>query len=77
MRSLRAINLNLLPPLQVLLRFRQVSRAAKALNMSQSSVSEVLGALRHLSMTSCWSPREIACGSPRSGNVSKRRSRRR
>jgi len=48
MRSLRAINLNLLPPLQVLLRFRQVSRAAKALNMSQSSVSEVLGALRHL-----------------------------
>src|ERR1700726_837807 len=47
-RSLRAINLNLLPALRVLLRFRQVSRAAKALNMSQSSVSELLGALRHL-----------------------------
>ena len=48
MRSIRAVNLNLLPALRVLLRFRQVSRAAKALNMSQSSVSEVLGALRHL-----------------------------
>ena len=48
MRSIRAVNLNLLPALRVLLRFRQVSRAAKALNMSQSSVSEALGALRHL-----------------------------
>ena len=48
MRSIRAVNLNLLPALRVLLRFRQVSRAAKALNMSQSSVSEILGALRHL-----------------------------
>ena len=47
-RSLRAVNLNLLPALRVLLRFRQVSRAAKALNMSQSSVSEILGSLRHL-----------------------------
>jgi LysR family transcriptional regulator, nod-box dependent transcriptional activator len=47
-RSLRAVNLNLLPALRVLLRFRQVSRAAKALNMSQSSVSEALGGLRHL-----------------------------
>ena len=48
MRSIRAVNLNLIPALRVLLRFRQVSRAAKALNMSQSSVSELLGALRHL-----------------------------
>jgi DNA-binding transcriptional LysR family regulator len=47
-RSIRAVNLNLIPALRVLLRFRQVSRAAKALNMSQSSVSELLGALRHL-----------------------------
>jgi LysR family transcriptional regulator, nod-box dependent transcriptional activator len=48
MRNIRAVNLNLIPALRVLLRFRQVSRAAKALNMSQSSVSELLGALRHL-----------------------------
>src|ERR1700730_2331642 len=48
MCSIRAVNLNLIPALRVLLRFRQVSRAAKTLNMSQSSVSELLGALRHL-----------------------------
>lgn len=46
MRNLRSFNLNLLPILRELLRKRNVSRAAIALNMSQSSVSEALGRLR-------------------------------
>lgn len=48
MRNLRSANLNLLPILQVLLRHQHVTHAARALNMSQSSVSEALGKLRHL-----------------------------
>ncbi|MDB5582986.1 MAG: LysR family transcriptional regulator [Bradyrhizobium sp.] len=48
MRNLRSANLNLLPVLRVLLRHRHVTHAARALNMSQSSVSEALGKLRHL-----------------------------
>ena len=48
MRNLRSANLNLLPILRVLLRYKHVTLAARALNMSQSSVSEALGKLRHL-----------------------------
>ena len=45
---LRAINLNLLPILRELLRHRKVSQAAKALNMSQSAVSDALARLRYI-----------------------------
>jgi DNA-binding transcriptional LysR family regulator len=45
---LRAINLNLLPILRELLRYRRVSQAAKALNMSQSAVSDALARLRYI-----------------------------
>jgi DNA-binding transcriptional LysR family regulator len=45
---LRAINLNLLPVLRELLRYRKASQAAKALNMSQSAVSDALARLRYL-----------------------------
>jgi DNA-binding transcriptional LysR family regulator len=48
MRNLRSANLNLLPILRVLLRHQHVTHAARALNMSQSSVSEALGKLRHM-----------------------------
>lgn len=48
MRNLRAANLNLLPVLRVLLRYRNVTNAARAMNVSQSSVSEALGKLRHM-----------------------------
>jgi LysR family transcriptional regulator, nod-box dependent transcriptional activator len=47
-RNLRSANLNLLPILRVLLRHQHVTHAARALNMSQSSVSEALSNLRHL-----------------------------
>jgi DNA-binding transcriptional LysR family regulator len=43
---LRAADLNLLPVLRELLRTRNVTRAAAALHMSQSAVSEALGRLR-------------------------------
>lgn len=43
---LRATDLNLLPVLRELLRKRNVTRAAEALHMSQSAVSEALGRLR-------------------------------
>ncbi len=46
--SLRALNLNLVPVLQTLLRERSVSRAAKALNLTQPSVSTALARLREL-----------------------------
>lgn len=46
--SLRSINLNLLPILRELLRKRNVTRAAEALNMRQSTVSEALGRIREL-----------------------------
>ncbi|MBN8847968.1 MULTISPECIES: LysR family transcriptional regulator [unclassified Sphingomonas] len=46
--SLRSINLNLLPVLRELLRKRNVTRAAEALNMRQSTVSEALGRIREL-----------------------------
>jgi DNA-binding transcriptional LysR family regulator len=45
-RGLRSVDLNLLPILRELLRARNVSRAAEALGMSQSSVSEALNRLR-------------------------------
>lgn len=45
-RSLRAVNLNLLPVLRELLREKNVTRAAEKLNMTQSAVSEALGRLR-------------------------------
>jgi DNA-binding transcriptional LysR family regulator len=45
-RSLRSINLNLLPVLRELLRQRNVTRAAQQLNLTQSGVSEALGRLR-------------------------------
>src|SRR6202035_1487087 len=45
---LRPINLNLLPILRELLRYRKVSQAAKALNMSQSAVSDALARLRYI-----------------------------
>lgn len=46
--NLRGINLNLLPVLRELLRKRNVTHAAAALNMSQPAVSEALGRLRHI-----------------------------
>lgn len=46
MKSLRSINLNLLPVLREVLRKRSVTRAAEALGMSQPAVSEALGQLR-------------------------------
>lgn len=42
------MNLNLLPILRELLRKRNVTRAAEALNMRQSTVSEALGRIREL-----------------------------
>lgn len=45
-KSLRAINLNLLPVLGELLRQRSVTKAAESLNLTQSGVSEALGRLR-------------------------------
>ena len=45
-RSLRSVNLNLLPILQSLLATQNVTRAAEHLNMSQSAVSEALSKLR-------------------------------
>ena len=48
MQTLRNINLNLMPILLALLHHRSVTRAAEALNMSQSAVSEALGNLRHV-----------------------------
>ena len=45
---MRGINLNLLPVLRELLRKRNVTHAAAALNMSQPAVSEALGRLRHI-----------------------------
>lgn len=45
-RELRTLNLNLLPVLRELLRFASVTEAAKVLNLSQSSVSGSLRALR-------------------------------
>ncbi|WP_157801376.1 LysR family transcriptional regulator [Sphingobium sp. LB126] len=48
MRSLRATNLNLLPVLRAVLRFKNVTRAARALDLSPSTVSEMLGHLRHM-----------------------------
>jgi DNA-binding transcriptional LysR family regulator len=44
--SLRAVNLNLLPVLQALLREESVSRAAEAVGMSQPAVSNALARLR-------------------------------
>jgi DNA-binding transcriptional LysR family regulator len=43
---LRGVNLNLLPILRELLRERNVTAAAKRLNLTQSGVSEALGRLR-------------------------------
>ncbi len=45
-KSLRTMNLNLLPILRELLRQRNVTRAAEKLNLTQSGVSEALGRLR-------------------------------
>lgn len=45
-RSLRSVNLNLLPILRVLLRQRNVTAAARRLNLTQSGVSEALARLR-------------------------------
>lgn len=45
-RALRGVNLNLLPILRELLRERNVTAAAKRLNLTQSGVSEALGRLR-------------------------------
>lgn len=45
-KSLRTINLNLLPVLDELLRQRSVTRAAERLNLTQSGVSEALARLR-------------------------------
>ena len=45
-RSLRGVNLNLLPILRELLRQRNVTAAARRLNLTQSGVSEALGRLR-------------------------------
>lgn len=47
MRTLRDINLNLLPVLHALVHHRNVTRAGEALNMSQSAVSDALAQLRH------------------------------
>lgn len=46
LRSLRSVNLNLLPILRELLRHRNVTLAAKHLNLTQSGVSEALRRLR-------------------------------
>ena len=46
MRSLRGVNLNLLPVLQALLHHQNVTRAAESLHMSQSAVSDSLASLR-------------------------------
>ena len=48
MGNLRSMNVNLLPILRVPLRHRHVTDAARALNMSQSAVSETLGKLRQM-----------------------------
>lgn len=48
MSNLRGTNLNLLPVLRELLRKRNVTHAARALNMSQPAVSEALGRIRRL-----------------------------
>lgn len=44
--ELDRLNLNLLPPLAVLLRTRNVTRAAEQLHVSQSAMSAILGRLR-------------------------------
>lgn len=46
MKSLRSVNLNLLPILRELLRKRSVTHTAQSLNMSQSAVSDALARLR-------------------------------
>ena len=46
-KSLRAMNLNLLPVLRELLRKRSVTRAAEKLHLTQSGVSEALSRLRY------------------------------
>lgn len=46
-KSLRALDLNLLPILRELLYNKNVSRAAECLHMTQPAVSEALGRLRH------------------------------
>lgn len=46
--SLRAVNLNLLPILQALLRERNVSRAAEHVGITQSAASKALAQLRQL-----------------------------
>ncbi len=46
-KSLRAVNLNLLPVLRELLRERSVTRAAEKLHLTQSGVSEALSRLRY------------------------------
>lgn len=46
-KSLRALDLNLLPILRELLYNQNVSKAAKCLHMTQPAVSEALGRLRH------------------------------
>lgn len=48
MANFRNINLNLLPILRELLRHRNVTHAARALNLSQPATSEALARLRHL-----------------------------
>ena len=48
MKSLRSINLNLLPILHELLMQANVTKAANKLNLSQSATSEALGRLRDL-----------------------------
>ncbi|MEM6927816.1 MAG: LysR family transcriptional regulator, partial [Myxococcota bacterium] len=45
-RELRSVNLNLLPVLRALLRHASVTEAARALHLSQSSVSGSLKLLR-------------------------------
>ena len=48
MPTLRGINLNLLPVLREIVRKRNLTQAAQALNMSQPAVSESLSRLRHV-----------------------------
>ncbi len=48
MANFRNTNLNLLPILRELLRHRNVTHAARALNLSQPATSEALSRLRHL-----------------------------
>lgn len=48
MANFRNTNLNLLPVLRELLRHRNVTHAARALNLSQPATSEALSRLRHL-----------------------------